>query len=240
MEGCCAGSYPCPNITVAHTLPSWVLLQGAQTAADWKQSTQILWARLENLVPDFLVPWVPLCADPVSWSYRPLGGGPGQRPALAWPGLRAVLEPIALYDICWEDSRGFCIFLCLPGLSSGKALPGGVRQFLWRKRAQQSGRVLCLPPAQLGWHFGWVLSAFSLSNSSLSNLKWPLSLFLCGTGNSGRSVRKAVGNRQAAPAWEVQLFDVGSLHPLTPQCCLLFVFGFLFCCWWGFLFFCFF
>lgn len=36
-----------------------------------------------------------------------------------------------------------------------------------------------------------------------------------------------------------QLLDVGSLHPLTPQCCLLFVFGFLFYCW-GFLFFLFF
>lgn len=54
----------------------------------------------KNIVPHFLVPWVPLCADPVSWSYRgPLEvGGTEPNTGLAWSGLSTVLEPIALYD----------------------------------------------------------------------------------------------------------------------------------------------
>ena len=76
-------------------------------------------------------------SDPPS---KPLG--------LAWPGLSTMLELIALYDICWEGSNGLCIFLCLPSVSSGEALPGGVRQFLWKK-SPQPAKGLCLSPAQL-------------------------------------------------------------------------------------------
>lgn len=118
-------------------------------------------------------------------------------PGLAWSGLSTKLEPIALFDICWEGSSGLCIFLCLPSVSSGKALPGGARQFLW-KTSLQPGQG---PPRWTG-AWGWGGGAgrrfphcFSVVSSPSVKLKsGPLSLFLSGTGDSGRSVRRTVGS----------------------------------------------
>lgn len=73
-------------------------------------------------------------------------GGTETKTGLAWSGLSAMLERIALYDIC---SSGLCIFLCLPSVSSGKALPGGVRQFLWKK-SPQPGQGSPLAPCTAG------------------------------------------------------------------------------------------
>lgn len=64
------------------------------------------------------------------------GGGAeegGRAEAEAWPGVSRELELVSLYDSGWDGSSGFCILLCPSGLSSGEALPGGVRQLLGKE-----------------------------------------------------------------------------------------------------------